>query len=388
MPNPEPCPGQLIATHRRRNGLSQTQFAMLIGRSLSFVVKVESGEREIHRFTDVIRMAQVLKVDPFRLMGVPIHGLPDDQHEHPVLPEIRAALFGPVDREPIDPAELRAAVEQANGIWHSASDNHGRLGAILPDLIRTARGADHTAADAATRVWLLFRQWAKWVGAYELTMVAAQRCADAAIHANPAAVAAAAWNTGMTYSTRALTEESAQIARDAITVLEPHAVDGGDELAMLGALWLLLAVEASRLRDEHTTATALDTAERIAARTGETNAYRTVFGPTNVAIYRANAALEASRPAEAIRIGERVDVTGLPSMERRFSHPFTLARAYSLRKEDVSAVVMLRRAADEYPQGAASNPVFRATVRAMLRRTTAATRPELHPLAERIGIPV
>ena len=82
-------------------------------------------------------------------------------------------------------------------------------------------------------------------------------------------------------------------------------------------------------------------------RLGDRNDFRTDFGPTNVGIHRVLVALELSRPAEAIRQAQRYDVTATPTVERRFTHYVNLARAYSLRGEDVAAVHMLLHAERE-----------------------------------------
>lgn len=97
----------------------------------------------------------------------------------------------------------------------------------------------------------------------------------------------------------------------------------------------------------------MQAAETLAAQLGERNDFRLVFGPTNVGIHRAAVALELSRPGEALRVAERVEVSGAPSIERRFAHAMDLARGYAQQREDLGAPT---------------------------------TRPELRPLAERLGI--
>jgi transcriptional regulator with XRE-family HTH domain len=376
-------PGERVTWTRRRRQLSQDQLAARVGVSIHTLRKYENGQR-YPSWTRWLQLAEALRVDVFTLSGLPVHSLPEVPGEHPALPAVRAALLNPVPEPGEDDGEdLAVAVEHAYDTWHSGNgDTHARVGAVLPHLVGLARAGN--SGDATVGAWLLLRAWSKWVGAHDLSLLAAQRGVDAAT--GPAARAAAAWNTGMTLSTRGLTEESAQVARAGIRAVLPHTAGGGDPLALLGALHLLLAVESARLADEHTTLTALDDAARIAGVTGETNAWRTVFGPTNVEIYRTATELELCRAGAAVRHGSRVDVSGLPSAERRFAHPFALARAHLHQRDDLAAAVLLRRAAAAYPMAARTAPQFRGAVAELVRRESAATRDEVRPLAVMVGI--
>jgi transcriptional regulator with XRE-family HTH domain len=399
-PSIEPgmTPAERIKLYRRRAGLTQEQAAQLKGCTVSAWRKWESGERHVASFADWVEIARIVRVnDLYKLTGLPVGQMPDDPPEHPAIPAIRSALLSVrpnLDAQP-DPARIGAAVDFAWHAWQTSPDNHTRVGTMLPDLlieVRAASGSDpahrREVSRIAARLFFLLRAYTKWVGAHDLTLVAAEKGMTAAADTGDLAYeAAAAWNTAMMLSTRGHVEESAAVARDAVALAEGRLSDGPpDLLGMYGALHLLLAVEYSRLRDEHHAFASLDAAARSAARTGELNCFRTVFGPTNVRVYESAVTLELGRAREAIRLAERVDVSAMPSSERRFSHLFGLARGYVQRKEDLAAIAMLRQAAREYPQGATSSPAARAVVRELLRRETPTTRPELRPLAETIGV--
>lgn len=399
MLDPTMTPGARIKLYRRRAGLTQEIAARLKGCTVGAWRKWESGERHVTSLTDWIDIARILRVrDLFTLTGLPVGQLPDDPPEDPALPAVRRALLSPAEMpdEPISAARLRGAVDMAWDVWHGSRANHDRVGVMLPELImlaKAARGADRaadrrSAAEAGVALWLLVRTWAKWVGAHDLSMVAAERGVDAASDAgSPTAEAAAAWNAAMMLSTRGLPDESAEVAMTAVRALESRPGDRSmDELAILGALHLLVAIEYSRERDEHRAITAMEAADRLAARTGERNIFRTVFGPTNTRIYAATIALDQSRFADAVRISERIDVAAIPAIERRYANLFVLARAHALQGDDLAASVVLTRAADEYPQGARVTPAYRAVVRDLVMRETPTTRVVLQPLAERIRL--
>jgi transcriptional regulator with XRE-family HTH domain len=54
--------GERIAYHRKRMGLSQVEFAGLLGRSESWVPQVERGVRPLDRMSVLQRVADVLSV--------------------------------------------------------------------------------------------------------------------------------------------------------------------------------------------------------------------------------------------------------------------------------------------------------------------------------------
>jgi hypothetical protein len=323
--------------------------------------------------------------------------MPDEPAEYEAVPAIRAAMtaFAPRLIEAPDPVRLDRAIETAWTTWQR-SRPFAQIAAMLPGLIIEVRGTiplvegderQHVLRLAST-LYFLVRAFTKRVGAQDVSLLAADRAMAAAAKADDLDFrAAAAWNVGMILSEQGHTEVVADLARDAAAELEPTLPDASPErMSIYGALHLLRAAQFARLGNEHGVVAALDTAERVAAVLGDRNDFWTVFGPTNVGIHRVWLALELSRPGEAIRQAQRYDVTALPSVERRFAHCVELARAYSLRTEDVAAIHMLLRAERESAEELRYNVEVRAMVRELLRRETPVTRTELRPLADRIGV--
>jgi hypothetical protein len=270
------------------------------------------------------------------------------------------------------------------------------MGTMLPGLITEVRatipvvdGPDRERLlRTASMLYFLTRAFTKRVGAHDVSLLAADRAMAAAIKADDLDYrAAAAWNVGMILAEQGHTEVVAELARDAAAMLEPTLSSAPPErMSIFGALHLLRAMQFARLGDEHGVAQALEVADRVAAKVGERNDFRTVFGPTNVGIYRVWLAVELSKPGEAIRAGQQCDVSALPSVERRFSYFVELARAYSVRGEDVAAVHMLLRAEHESAEELRFNVEVRGLVRELLRRESALTRSDLRPLADRMGV--
>jgi transcriptional regulator with XRE-family HTH domain len=391
-------PGERIRLYRRRTGRTQEQCAQLKGCTVSAWRKWESGERQVASFSDWIQIARILRVkDLYKLTGLPVGEMPEEPTEHDTVPAIRAAMvsFDPQLSSEPDVQRLNSAVETAWNIWQERRPFR-QIGMMLPGLITEARATipvvdgqerDHLLRTLA-KLYFLARAFTKRVGAHDVSMLSADRAMAAAIKADDLDYrAAAAWNMGMMLANQGHTEVVAELATDVTNVLEPTLADATPQrMSIYGALHLLRAVQFARLGDEHGVATALDIADRVATKNGERNDFRTVFGPTNVGIYRVWLAVELSKPREAIRVAQDCDVSTVPSVERRFAYFVELARAYSIRGEDVAAVHMLLRAERESIEELRVNVGVQAVVREQLRRENSLTRAELRPLADRIGV--
>jgi len=391
--------GERIKALRERAGLTQEQAAGLLGKSVSLWRKYERDERRPRSFSDWMEIASILGVrDMSLLIGRSVTARPDEPREHESVHPIRSALtaWRPAG-DPVPGRELSSAVSTLWDLWHASSPwRYARVGGELPGMIRLLRatlaGAEadqrRAALRASSMLYQLTRAYLKRVGAHDLSLVAADRSIHCAIDADdPGMAAAGAWNLGNVLSNTGHTEEALDVALAAAREIQPRIPDGGDPYAsMYGALHQLAAVQAARLDRSHDADTYLEEAARTAARTGERNDYRTAFGPTNVEIHRATVERELSRYGQAVRIAESTEVTSVPSVERRCTHYVELAHSYAQRRQDLGAIVMLRRAHDESPEETLLNPLQRNLVTDLIDRETPTTAPELRPLALAIGV--
>jgi transcriptional regulator with XRE-family HTH domain len=182
--------GQRIASHRSRRGLTQEELAGLVGISLSMMKKIESGDRPVTRFSQLVLFAQVLRIKDLReLTGVPLALMPDGHRGHPSVDAVCAALMerGHATGEPPNLDELANGVEQAWQTWQEPSAfRYGSVGQQLPLRIRTAQACvqlrigreRRRALRLSSKIYQLTRTWTKRVGEHELSLVAADR-ADA-----------------------------------------------------------------------------------------------------------------------------------------------------------------------------------------------------------------
>src|SRR5688500_612193 len=142
--------GRRVAYWRNRRKMSQQVFADRLGKSKSWVDKVERGVRRLDKFSTIAEIAGVLQVDVAELTGRESTRRPEahgciDQGE---VAKIRAALerydkisslYVSLPQAP-PLTELRKSVDHAWMTFQHAK--YGALAKALPTLIRDAQAAD------------------------------------------------------------------------------------------------------------------------------------------------------------------------------------------------------------------------------------------------------
>jgi transcriptional regulator with XRE-family HTH domain len=392
--------GQRIASYRVRRGLTQDELAGLVGISLSMMKKIESGDRLVTRFSQLVNFAQVLRVKDLReLTGVPLPLMPDGKRGHPRAETVRTAVLSRghgVDFTTLE--DLEAQLVRAWDTWQSPSAfRYEAVGQYLPGLVGLAQagvnaleGYDRKAARGlASSAYQLARTWTKRVGEYELSLLVADRAVSCAFDADdPDLTGAAAWNLAMILSAQGETSQARSVVSQAIEQLGRHLDDASPaRLAVFGGLHLMGATEAAREDDADGSDHLLNEAATIAARVGETNYHRMVFGPTNVALHRISTTVELGRTAQALELAERTVVAGAVSVERRLTYHLDAARCYARQKNQVAAVHMLTRVHRESPEELRFNSVARELLRQLNGTARATIRADLQPLLAAADLP-
>jgi hypothetical protein len=199
---------------------------------------------------------------------------------------------------------------------------------------------------------------------------------------------AAAWNLAMILSAQGETSRARSVVSQAIEQLRRHLDDASPaRLAVFGGLHLMGATEAAREDDADGSDHLLNEAAAIAARVGETNHHRMVFGPTNVALHRISTTVELGRTAQALELAERTVVAGAASVERRLTYHLDAARCYARQKNQVAAVHMLTRVHRESPEELRFNSVARELLRQLSGTARATIRADLQPLLTAADLP-
>ncbi len=184
--------GRRVAYWRTRRRMSQKVFADRLGKSKSWVDKVERGVRRLDKFSTIAEIAEVLQVEVAILMG----GREQTRRTEPTgcvgqseVAELRSALerydaigaFHTAADSGMPLTELRKAVDHAWMTFQHA--NYSRLARSLPKLLRDAQGAERMSSDDASRsgAYLLAEAYQiasstlRKLGEHDLAWIAADR---------------------------------------------------------------------------------------------------------------------------------------------------------------------------------------------------------------------
>ncbi|WP_320067845.1 helix-turn-helix domain-containing protein [Micromonospora sp. RTGN7] len=398
--------GRRVAYWRGRRKMSQQQFADAIGKSKSWVDKIERGLRSLDKLSTLEAIADALRVDLRMLLGREIdrdagaNGLLDTASGNAV----RGALtrWGPVqvpgDQEVPTLATVGKAVTHA---WLSYQyARYAELVRSLPRLLADAQRVRATSpcTDAAyclAEAYQLASVVMGKVGAADLAWLAADRAMAASQDAGDQLLTGAcAVQLG-----HALLAQGQALHAMEIGVAVAHQIAPPDpldapatHLSVYGTLLLAAARAAAALVDPDGAAELLGQAAEAAAIIGNgQDHYRTTFGPTVVELARIATAVELGDggtldPTAHQRLIEGAAFRRLPP-ERRAAYLLDAARGF-LQASDLDragqAVVSADRVAAAEVR---ARPVGHELLATLLRRSPA-PGPDVLRLAEDVGVRV
>jgi transcriptional regulator with XRE-family HTH domain len=397
-----------VAELRRQRGLSQRELGAAIRRSESWVSQVERGVQPVERFAVLQTLADALGVAARVLRpdaGALVEPEPVENKGRTEVDELQLALAGhPAlasilsdgdNSTPPDIGHLRQQVSEAWQLTHSsqfAALSH-HLSLLLPQLETAARTtkshnrrvihellASAYQAAAATFV-AVDEPAAAWIAADR-----AIRAAEDAGH--PLQVVAGLFRLAHTFIRLDRLDLAERVATTAIDALQDRtglADCPPEELSLLGAMHLVLAVISSRENDRTKTREHIATARQIAGRLGiDRNDLDTEFGPTNVELHAVSVAADLGDAGEALERAAGLDASGL-SPERQARFHLDLARAHAQRRHVGDAVAALLTAEGLSPEQIRTHELTRATIRDLLGISGRKPTEELHELAKRCG---
>lgn len=395
--------GQIIRSHRRRRGYSQTVLAGLVGRSESWLSQVERGKLAVDSHEVLSRLADVLRLPLSELTGsepeaAPVRYTPAADIERAMMRytslEVIVAETGRED--PVDVARLRSEAHRTYAAYQAT--RYGEAGRRLPRLIRDveaaarSRGADRPAVcSARAMVYNTAAAVLRRVGATDLAWQAADRAMAAAEWADETLLAAVgAYRLSYVFISRGNPDVAAELAMGAAHALERRMHPGTpEELSVYGGLHLAAATAAAAEYDRAAVPRFLRQAQRAADRLGaDLNLHGTAFGPTNVAIHTISTNVKVGDARAAVSAGEDLDVASLPSglVGRRAQVHLDLARAYTQTRQDAAAVNTLLEAERIAAELVRHDPSTGVVITELLRREHRRSTPELRPLAQRAGV--
>ncbi|WP_434743491.1 helix-turn-helix domain-containing protein [Micromonospora sp. SH-82] len=312
--------------------MTQQQFADRIGKSKSWVDKVERGVRRLERVSNLREVAQALRID----LEVLVADRPDRSTPAAAgLEAIRTALARyhvETSVRPSDAARLRARLDHAEQAYRHA--RYPDLLALLPDLIDAARAGQvarpgRMMDGVAVSVYGLVALVLVKVDQGELGWLAADRAMAVALATDDPQVSAAA-TVPLCQALRACGRRRS--AMEAAVVAAHQSMAAGEQTpvgaAVCATLLTQAALAAASLGNASSTGELLDQAEQLASGLDREGARRVTILTARVV---ADTAL-GNAPA-AIRRHVRLTATDgwrwLPT-EHRAAYLLDAARAYAL----------------------------------------------------------
>jgi transcriptional regulator with XRE-family HTH domain len=391
--------GARIAYWRERRGITQKLLADRIGRSKSWIEKIEAGTRNADRLPILLTICKELRIDlPILIGRDPGRGtrecIDDIQVE-----TIRAALerydtIGdevPEGYEP-DIARLRrqlvfvwSAFEQAD--YHVVSQN---LPALLLDSQRSSmvKGGDEATA-ILSEVYQVTASTLRKLGEYDLAWLAGDRGLAIADRLGDSVLTAL---TGFRVA-NALTALGRSKAAFDLNIslasrVEINARTEADQ-SVYGNLLLQAAMASAADGNAMGVRDLIREARDIASHVPDnSNHHRLSFGPTNVGIHHVSALVSLGEGGLAVEVASKIDSAGirLVRRERRANHFVDVARGYSLWGMRDEALGKLLEAETLAPREVICRPMARSTIENLISRSRSQPSASLQALAKRAGV--
>jgi transcriptional regulator with XRE-family HTH domain len=388
--------GRRIGYWRRRRKLTQAVFADRIGRSKSWVEKVERGDRSAGRLSVLDGICEVLQIDVAILIGGDPHRIAQACLDDTEVARIRSALegydFGGSTKRPADDESLRRRIDHAWAAFEFA--DYRVIGTVLPELLEDAQRT-HAALDSAESsalladVYQIIASTLRKLGEHMLGWLAGDRGVAAAQRTGDLALVTGA---GFRVANALLSLGRAGQALNLDLSLADQIQPAGrteDLRAMYGHVILQGAMAAAASGDDSRTAAmiaeARDVARFVAAGS---NHYRLAFSPVNVALHEVAALILLGENGRAVEVADAISDAGLGLLrkERRAALMVDTARASSQAGRRDEALRRLLTAEEIAASEVRCRPVAQETITDLLRRSQNAPPTALARLAERAGV--
>ncbi|MGW0436374.1 helix-turn-helix domain-containing protein [Micromonospora sp. NPDC003197] len=402
--------GRRVAYWRGRRNMSQQVFADRLGKSKSWVDKVERGVRRLDKYSVLHEIADVLRVDVQLLLGKDLQRRTDalnciDQVEVEAIRlaleryEALPAFFAPLaEVPPLD--DVRKSVRHA---WLTLQyARYGVLTRALPKLLCDAqaldaayRGGDDAAQEAAHllgQVYQIASSTLRKLGEHELAWLAADRSMAVSQRSGDLLLTGVATcRVGNALLALGRPRSALEVNVNFASQLAPNGCRAASpqQLSVYGMLLLQGAMAAARIGDNASVRDLFVGAEEAAGLLGsDQNHYWTSFGPTNLRLHLAAAAVELGEGGRAVETDRDIlpdRFNALPP-ERRAHHLLDLARGYAQIGDMEQAGATLLRGDQLAPSEIRCRPIAHELMSDVLRRTRGAPAQPIAELAEHMGV--
>ena len=404
MDNQARAIGRRVRYWRLRRNLSRQRFADMVGRSVSWLDKIEKGERSLLRLPMLDRVAAALDIDASVLTDSSAAQRAADCVDPLEVQAIKAALgrYAIFDTLDTDRRALsrRAISDQLAYVEHAWSSSHfmtvsRHLPRLLSDaqmFVLTASAADQiTAYRMLVVTYRLASSMLMKFDANDIAWLAADRAMQTAIAIDDTVALARA-----TRSVARAMSRSGQRA-DAVTALigmadriRPELTGREHELlSLFGMLFLAAAITAATQGDAALALTmheqAADAAERMRPHH---DTHLTSFGRANVAVHRVAALVRLHEGGRALEYARHIDPTLMRTLtpERTASYLLDLTQAHIHVGHYDDATRTLGQAEYVAPEEVRCRPPAHGLLRSLLDTASGESSRTLRQMALRAGI--
>ncbi|MTE16094.1 helix-turn-helix domain-containing protein [Nocardia aurantiaca] len=341
--------GERLQSVRKRKGLTQRELAETSGVSLSYIRKIEQGERDDIRIDKLRRLAVALKCPLSTLLGP--NPAPPKSRDYESWHATRVAIATPRTVDPLHPEEERGLAESliaAVKLYHDNEYDH--LARVLPKLVDEGSGASplmrSRILQLAGSVMVQTRQRESARIALERSVAEAEDTGDVLDAAS--AIITLCW---LMLVERQF-EQVRNLAAEWADRVEPRlSVATEREISTWG--WLLLRGSAAAIRDNRPDEAddmmrlAQAGAVAIKRESGGYHQYWTTFGPATVAMKRVENAVVDDRPDLALRLARDVPPGLRPTSDNRNRHLLDVVSAHTELSHYDAAFDILRQLSRE-----------------------------------------
>ncbi len=394
--------GGRVRYWRGRRNLSRKQFADMVGRSTSWLDKVESGDRELVRLPMIEIVADALGIDP----AVLTDHVRAERARHCVdALEVRAirtalAAYPGLAVHAAEKVSVDNVKRQASYLDHAWMTSRFTVVARhLPKLMRDAQAAvqsnDRADYVEASRILVTaYRLASSMLLKFEANDVA-WLAADRAMHT--ALGVDDTWSMARATRSAARAMKSTHEQSQAIVVLlamadrmRPEVDTNAKQLLSLqGMLYLAASITAARQDDAALAREMHDEAMAATLRfEPRYDDHHTFFGLANTLIHRVSALVRLHEGGQALEFAETIDpasVMALPA-ERRANFLLDLTEAHAGVGNYRQAVRMLGQAEQVASEEVRCRPLAHGLLRSLLNNTTGEPAKLVRQMAERAGV--
>ncbi|MEV6416100.1 helix-turn-helix transcriptional regulator [Kribbella sp. NPDC051718] len=397
--------GERVRYWRQRRGIDRKRFGDMVGRSTSWLDKVEKGERNLLRLPMLERVADALSITPEVLTDGPAARRASDCVDAVEVQEIRSALgrypslsLTSATTKPPTVAKVTQQLDYLGQAW--ISSNFTAIAQHLPKLINdaqvltaivTSEDESRTARRSLVMTYRLASSMLLKFEANQIAWLAADRAMQVALPSSDTVALARATRSVARAMTSAGQESDAIVAlTNMADRMRPNlSRQDDDQIPLFGMLFLAASIAAAGIEDHSTALLMHEEAEGVVSRLSmEHRSHYTVFGPANVAAHRfavLNRLHESGRALEYVAGLDPAIIATLPP-ERRSNYLLDLTTAYTYTGTYQKAVAALTEAERLAPQEVRCRPLAHGLLRALLTNTTGSLSRSVQQMATRSGV--